>query len=160
MRPTAAKSLRKRIPLKRHKSLQAMSKEHHYILLFCWKLRQGIKNQISLARIQKYINWVYEKYLSRHFAMEKSHILPLLPHNSTLKLRVKKDTDRIETLIKNIKLNESKIINLEQSLVSLVRLEEREVYHKIQEQNDLDSLDCPLNTLAPFKHWAAYTDEF
>lgn len=40
-------------PIKRHPSLQPLSREHHYGLLLSWKIREGFKREVPPERIKK-----------------------------------------------------------------------------------------------------------
>lgn len=42
-------------PIKRSGHLIQLSREHHFSLLFCWKVRTGIKKNIEKRRIIPYI---------------------------------------------------------------------------------------------------------
>ncbi len=57
--------------MKRHESIVSFSREHHFGLLFCWKLRQGIKKQVALQRIKVYIKYFWEHHLREHFREEE-----------------------------------------------------------------------------------------
>ena len=59
-------------PIKRNENLITLSKDHHFGLLFCWKIRQGLKAEIELDRIRKYINYFWEFHLKQHFIEEET----------------------------------------------------------------------------------------
>ncbi len=65
-------------PIKRHPSLQSLSREHHYGLLLSWKIREGFKREVPPERIKKYTNWFWENHLAPHFQFEESYIFPIL----------------------------------------------------------------------------------
>ena len=46
-------------PLKRHKALQPLSRDHHHGLLLSWKIRSGFKKNIDVERIKVYADWFY-----------------------------------------------------------------------------------------------------
>ena len=47
-------------PIKRNPNLMPVSREHHATLLFCWKLRQGVKKDVSAERMKNYIYWFWK----------------------------------------------------------------------------------------------------
>lgn len=49
-----------------------LSKDHHSGLLFCWKIKEGLKRDIALNRIKKYINFFWEQHLKEHFTEEET----------------------------------------------------------------------------------------
>ena len=63
-----------RKPIKRSKELTQLSKEHHFSLLFCWKIRQGLKMNISADRIKKYIEYFWLQCMQPHFLEEENFL--------------------------------------------------------------------------------------
>jgi hemerythrin-like domain-containing protein len=59
-------------PIKRSKHIVALSKDHHAGLLFSWKIKEGLKRNIELYRIKKYINYFWDHHLKAHFAEEEA----------------------------------------------------------------------------------------
>ncbi|GAB2977528.1 hypothetical protein GCM10027049_10860 [Mucilaginibacter puniceus] len=59
-------------PIKRSKHLLTLSKDHHAGLLFCWKIKEGLKRNVELYRIKKYINFFWEHHLKEHFQEEET----------------------------------------------------------------------------------------
>jgi hemerythrin-like domain-containing protein len=64
--------------MKRHDSIAALSRDHHFGLLFCWKIRQGIKKQVSAERMQSYTKYFWDHHLQPHFEEEETLLFPLL----------------------------------------------------------------------------------
>jgi len=58
-------------PLKRNKHILQLSKDHHFTLLFCWKIRQGLKMGVEVDRIQKYVRYFWEHDMQAHFREEE-----------------------------------------------------------------------------------------
>lgn len=59
-----------RIVFKRNEHIKNLSREHHFNLLFCWKIRQGLKNEVAIERICKYVQYFWQK-LQLHFREEE-----------------------------------------------------------------------------------------
>lgn len=59
-------------PIKRSEYIVALSKDHHASLLFCWKIKEGLKKNIPLDRILKYINFFWTRHLKGHFKEEEA----------------------------------------------------------------------------------------
>lgn len=59
-------------PIKRNENIVPLSRDHHFGLLFCWKIRQGLKAKIALDRIRKYILYFWEFHLEQHFIEEET----------------------------------------------------------------------------------------
>ncbi len=59
-------------PIKRNENMVPLSRDHHFGLLFCWKIRQGLKAKIDLERIRKYILHFWKSHLEQHFKEEET----------------------------------------------------------------------------------------
>lgn len=57
-------------PIKRSEHIVQLSKEHHFSLLFCWKIRGGLKKEVEISRIINYINYFWKEHLLPHFKEE------------------------------------------------------------------------------------------
>ena len=53
--------------MKRDKNIVPLSQDHHFGLLSGWKIKQGIKKNISYERIKNYINYHWDNSQSFHF---------------------------------------------------------------------------------------------
>lgn len=58
------------MPIKRNSNIVALSKDHHFGLLFCWKIEEGLKNNVELRRIKTYVDFFWSKHLTLHFKEE------------------------------------------------------------------------------------------
>ena len=71
-------------PLKRHKALQPLSREHHHGLLLSWKIRNGFNKNIDPKRMKIYADWFFETHLTPHFEMEENYIFSILESDNEL----------------------------------------------------------------------------
>ena len=120
-------------PIKRHPALQALSREHHYGLLFCWKIREGFKRNIALERIKKYSDWFWDNYLMNHFAEEEKHLFVILADEND---KVKKAITQHRKLKRLFENNKEAYISLnliEEELEKHIRFEERILFNEIQQ---------------------------
>ena len=58
-------------PINRNEHIKRLSREHHFSLLFCWKIRQGLKTNVAAERIRKYAQYFWEQHLQPHFQEEE-----------------------------------------------------------------------------------------
>ena len=58
-------------PLNRSEHIKRLSREHHFSLLFCWKIRQGLKTNVAVERIRKYVQYFWQQHLQPHFKEEE-----------------------------------------------------------------------------------------
>ena len=56
---------------KRNEQIKRLSREHHFSLLFCWKIRQGLKNEVPDYRICQYVQYFWKQNLQLHFREEE-----------------------------------------------------------------------------------------
>ena len=61
-------------PIKRNQHIVPLSKDHHFTLLFCWKIRQGVKMQIAFERQKNYIRYFFKEHMEPHFQNEENFL--------------------------------------------------------------------------------------
>ncbi|MCG9972572.1 hemerythrin domain-containing protein [Christiangramia crocea] len=130
-----------RKPIKRHKALQPLSREHHYGLLLCWKIRQGFKLNIEPERIKSYIDWFQLNYLKPHFEAEEKLIFPILGNDYDLVKRALTEHRRLEKLFNQESELEKTLKQIEKELDLHIKFEERVLFNKIQKEATSDQLE-------------------
>lgn len=124
--------MEKKKPIKRHKALQPLSRQHHFGLLFSWKLRKGFSKNIDIERMQEYAKWFYEHEIKPHFRDEEKYLFPILEEDNELVERALKEHRRIMRLFNDIKNPEKSLSCLEEELDAHIRFEERILFNEIQ----------------------------
>ena len=61
-------------PIKRNVNIVKLSQDHHASLLFCWKIRQGIKYHIEFDRLKQYVEYFWINHFSEHFKEEEQFL--------------------------------------------------------------------------------------
>lgn len=119
--------------MKRNENLVPLSRDHHFGLLCSWKIREGIKKDISYQRIQKYINYYWQENLSKHFEIEDK-VLPETENNS-LHIQMEKEHIEIKKLFKSINNSNDKRLleDFAGALRSHIRFEERTYFPHLEE---------------------------
>jgi iron-sulfur cluster repair protein YtfE (RIC family) len=114
-------------PLKRNENIRAISKDHHWGLLFCWKIKTGLNNNIEPERLKKYLNHFWEGHLKGHFHDEE--VLLFSRVNDDLCNKGKLDHQLITALILKIIDKKDASTNDLQALIEMlqahIRFEER-----------------------------------
>ncbi|MEJ7826806.1 MAG: hemerythrin domain-containing protein [Segetibacter sp.] len=59
-------------PIKRNENIVQLSKDHHFTLLFCWKIRKGLKLEVEQDRIKKYVHYFWHQHMQPHFLAEET----------------------------------------------------------------------------------------
>jgi iron-sulfur cluster repair protein YtfE (RIC family) len=124
--------MEKKKPIKRHKALQPLSRQHHFGLLFSWKLRKGFSKNIEMERMQEYAKWFYEHEIKPHFKDEEKYLFPILEDDNELVERALKEHRRLKRLFNDTKNPEKSLNNLEEELDAHIRFEERILFNEIQ----------------------------
>ncbi|MHB1104926.1 MAG: hemerythrin domain-containing protein [Lutibacter sp.] len=119
-------------PIKRHKVLKTLSREHHHGLLLCWKIRAGIKNNIELSRIKTYADWFYQTYLISHFEIEENYLFTILGEQNKLIKKAISDHRRLNRLFKDDLDHKKSLSLIEEELERHIRFEERVLFNEIQ----------------------------
>ncbi len=135
-------------PIKRHEALVKFSREHHYGLLLCWKIRRGIKRNIEPERIAAYSLFFFDEDLKKHFEEEEATLFVKLTKNDPLRLQAINEHRGIYTLIENLRNNVETydlLSALADKLEGHIRFEERTLFNHIQEKLSDGELSELLN---------------
>ncbi len=134
--------------MKRHEALVQLSRDHHFGLLLCWKLKEGLKREISVERMSKYIGLFYLQNLKPHFLEEEESIFKVLGEDHPL---IKEAISQHRTFRKMIEggFKTPEEIETFKDLLELhIRTEEREIFPEIEKQ----ATDEQLEELLKFDH--------
>ncbi|HXI00761.1 MAG TPA: hemerythrin domain-containing protein [Sphingobacteriaceae bacterium] len=121
-------------PINRNPNIQELSKDHHFGLLFCWKIKEGLKKDIDLERLKTYLNFFWNGHLKIHFQEEE--ILLFNEDNDSLCDKAKNDHQNITHTIDQI--NAAQIqqaplyVNLTTILTDHIRFEERLLFPHLE----------------------------
>ncbi|MEJ7736947.1 MAG: hemerythrin domain-containing protein [Chitinophagaceae bacterium] len=132
-------------PIKRNKHIVKLSKDHHFTLLFCWKIRNGLKFEAVPERIVKYVKYFWQYHMQPHFAEEETILFS--PIRSA---EVQKALDEHAQIAEQIKALDAAGDNAANQLLILadtvdnhVRYEERELFphlEKVLTDEQLESI--------------------
>ena len=116
-------------PIKRSSYVVALSRDHHTGLLFCWKIKEGLKKGTSPDRIANYARFFWEEHLKEHFQEEE--ILLFNQHDNELTRRGKAEHRSLENHFRMIaegRLQEPNYFAFAEQLIAHIRFEERELF--------------------------------
>src|SRR5690606_12174503 len=126
------KKMETKKPIKRHIALQPLSRQHHFGLLFGWKIRKGFGKNIEPERMMKFATWLYKNEIEPHFSDEGKYLFPILDPASELIERALKAHRRIKRLFLDTENPERSLHRLEEELDAHIRFEERILFNEIQ----------------------------
>lgn len=121
-------------PLKRHKALQNLSREHHDSLVFVLRLQKGVAKKASIEEMASYIHWFWTSHLSIHFKLEETHLFPKYGLENSLVNKAIEQHKLIQQLVHQEPQSYDNITRLYKRLKSHIRFEERELFMRIQEK--------------------------
>ena len=143
-----------------------LSKDHHAGLLFSWKVKEGLKRDIELPRIKKYVNYFWEHHLKMHFQEEEALLFNRIKEDA-LSQQGKNEHQMLQNRINSLNRNENAVNNeyfeLAELLIKHIRFEERILLPHLEQILPLSALKGVEAYLAqkhpvPFKD--NYPDEF
>ncbi len=152
--------MKKITPIKRHKALQPLSRQHHFGLLFSWKLRKGFSKNIAIERLQEYANWFFKHEIKPHFSDEEKYVFPILGNDNELIERALKEHRQIKRLFTDIKEPEKSLHQLEEELQAHIRFEERILFNEIQKIASPEQLEKMENIHKEPEKSVKYYDPF
>jgi len=127
-------------PIRRHKTLQPLSREHHHGLLLCWKIRMGFTRKVETNRIKQYADWFFDTHLLPHFEAEEEYVFPVLGNEHELVKKAISDHRRLKRLFENEGEVEKSLSLIEEELERHIRFEERMLFNEIQKFASEDQL--------------------
>lgn len=131
-------------PLKRHKSLQPFSREHHHTLLLSWKIRTGFHKNIDPQRIKTYVDWFYKNHVASHFELEEKYIFSILDSEHEYVKKALSEHRRLQRLFDDETDIEKSLSLLEEELEKHIRFEERVLFPEVQKiasEEQLEQID-------------------
>ena|SRR5690554_2949194 len=120
-------------PEKKNLALTPLIEEHNEVILFCERLRFGLKNGIESERIKAYANWFKEKYLDPHFEIEQEYIFPILGNTNVRVKRALANHRRLNRLFAETTELNKVLHKIEEELSTYIGFEERVLYNEIRE---------------------------
>lgn len=142
-------------PLKRHKSLQPLSRDHHQGLLLSWKIRSGFNKNIEATRMKTYTDWFFETHLMPHFELEELHIFPLLEADNELVKRALAEHRRLKRLFNETDDIEKSLSKIEEELEQHIRFEERVLFPEVQKV----ATEAELALISDIHHEEGFVDK-
>lgn len=140
-------------PIRRNKNIVTLSHDHHAGLLFCWKLRQGLKKQVDPARMLSYVHYFWQQHLRPHFREEEAFLF-ILPEDPGI-VRAKDEHHRIRVLVDAILAGSGSSGHALQLLPLLantvdnhIRFEERDLFPRLEKElseKQLESIGHHIN---------------
>lgn len=147
-------------PLKRSEALKTFSREHHFGLLFTWKIKQGLKLNVETSRLLKYVNYFWEEHLKEHFYNEE--VLLFNKIDTEVCTQAKSDHQLIMSQIEHLNATDQSDYDVYQMFIdklnSHIRYEERVVFPYLERtlSTSLKELLHPLEK----EHDKEFIDEF
>ena len=147
-------------PIKRHKAIQPLSREHHQGLLLSWKIRTGFSKGVSTDRIKPYVDWFYKTHLISHFKEEEENLFPILGNDHELVKKAVSQHRRLHRLFKSTTELHKALNQIEEELEKHIRFEERVLFNEIQKMATEEQLRAVLEHHSETKFVDNTTDRF
>ncbi len=127
-------------PIKRDKNIQPLSRDHHYALLLCWKIRKGFSKGVAPQRMKKYTDWFFQDHVLPHFEIEEKYLFPVLGDEHEMVKKALVEHRRLQRLFEDEKDPGKSLSLIEEELELHVRFEERELFNEIQKRASEEEL--------------------
>jgi hemerythrin-like domain-containing protein len=148
-------------PIRRSKHIMALSKDHHSGLLFCWKVKEGIKRSVALPRITNYINFFWENHLRKHFAEEETLLFDVI--NDELTQQAKNEhgvlSHKINDIVRSASSHANDYAALTELLTQHIRFEERVLFPHLEAKLSPDIL-VKAGEYLDQHHQVPFNDDF
>jgi hemerythrin-like domain-containing protein len=147
--------------MKRHESIVVISREHHFGLLFCWKIRQGLKKQVPAERMRPYVKYFWDSHLKRHFEEEETLLFAAVQDELTE--RAYAEHREIRQLVESLSTQPEPFRLLADAVDRHIRFEERILFPHIEKtlpETRLAEIGKRLQQLHQQVEKDDYADEF
>ena len=125
-------------PLKRNPELAELSREHHFELLFSWKIKQGLSRKVDHRILQDYVRYFWTHQMESHLEKEEKIVIQVLSEADPMRFRVQQDHDLIRSLVAFLHLDRDDVDYLLDALQHLVqehvRFEERIFFPYLEQE--------------------------
>lgn len=146
--------------MKRHEALVQLSRDHHFGLLLCWKIKEGLKREVEPEKIEKYIRIFYENNLKEHFSEEEQYVFGILGNEHPMIVEAVAQHRAIETMVETGMQNVESLTQFRNLLENHIRFEERQVFQEIQQHASEKQLQKLLEIGFHDLKEPVYEDEF
>jgi hemerythrin-like domain-containing protein len=122
-------------PIKRSGHIAALSRDHHFTLLFCWKIRNGLKFKVEPGRIKSYVRYFWQHHMQPHFKEEENVLFALVQDTAVQKALNEHAwiAEQVHALNGAADSTEDQFLILADSVDNHVRYEERELYPHLED---------------------------
>lgn len=133
-------------PIKRTPEIMPLSREHHFSLLFSWKINQGLKSGISTERIIRYVAYFWENNLRLHFEQEEVVLFKPFKDNPLVIQALqehKEARNMIHSLLerKGTETEQKSVLKVLSELITAhVRTEERTIFPELESRMTSEEL--------------------
>ncbi|MEO6915590.1 MAG: hemerythrin domain-containing protein [Chitinophagaceae bacterium] len=129
--------------MRRNEHIVKLSREHHFTLLFCWKIRRGLQFNVASDRMIKYVHYFWQHHMQPHFAEEETILFSPLKDAEVQKAL--DEHEQIANQIRQMNTGEEDCLNqlsiLADTVDSHVRYEERELFPHLEKVLTDEQLD-------------------
>lgn len=148
-------------PIKRNEHIVKLSKDHHFTLLFCWKIRNGLKFGVEPSRIINYVNYFWQHLMQPHFSEEETVLFA--PVQDAAVQRALNEHAQIAEQIRALTADENneatQLSTLADTVDNHVRYEERELFPHLENVLTDEQLNA-IGKQLDAQHDPALKDDF
>ena len=131
-------------PIKRNPNLVPLSREHHFGLLFAWKLKKGLAKNASLETMRDYVLYFWETGLQEHFIAEEDLLLNILLATDVQRHKVLREHETVREIVDRIErkeeFSEAIFEQLHSFLTDHIRYEERTFFPYLEQLANAEQL--------------------
>lgn len=151
-------------PIKPSEQLRQLYRDHHFGLLFSWKIKEGIKRNVDPQRLKNYVNFFFQGHLNVHFRDEE--VLLFDRFEEAVCIQAKKEHQQLLKQVEKINNAGSVDLDLYLQLTKIlnnhIRYEEGVVFPRLEQVIPLSTLNLVNDFLEKDIHRPSddYNDEF
>ncbi|HSC54895.1 MAG TPA: hemerythrin domain-containing protein [Phnomibacter sp.] len=150
--------------MKRNTHIVPLSKDHHHGLLFCWKIRQGLKKHVETGRIAAYVQYFWDGHLVQHFQEEEELLFTL--EGDALCMRAQAEHKLIKAQVEHVvngTVHADVLTNIADLVDDHIRFEERVLFPHLEQtltETQLQAIGQKLEQLHQHQEPDNFADQF
>lgn len=120
--------------MKRNEHIVTLSRDHHFGLLFGWKIKRGLAQHVDLKRIKNLVSFFWETDLKHHFEAEEKFLF-ILKDDAMVSIALAEHSmirDLITAIIEGKKESDSDYATLAAMIETHIRFEERNLFPHLE----------------------------
>lgn len=136
-------------------------RNHHFEVIFCWKIREGLKRNVNLSRIRDYINFFWKAHLEDLFLTEEALLFNRVNDNLSMLGNIEHMhiIEKVNLINNRESLVRQDYVIFEELLSSNIYFEEHVLFPYLESSLSRNTV-CSIADFIDQRHLSGFTDDY